>query len=321
MSKRILVTGAAGFVGAVLVRRLLGLGHEVHVLFRATSDRWRLASVERDLRVHEVDLKDEEGLKALLLRSKPEVIYHLAAHGAYPFQTDADTVIQTNILGTWNLLKASASLDYEVFVNTGSSSEYGFKDYSMRETDLLEPNSYYSVAKCAQTLLCQHFAKTHKKPVTTFRLFSAYGPWEEPSRLIPTLIRRTLAGQDLELVPPETARDFVFVEDVVDAYLRLDALAKLSGEILNVGTGIQSTIKDVVTAVLEHTRAKVACHWGRMQPRIWDSKIWVADITKSGRLLGWRPETTLAQGIARTVAWTNEQANEPSREPKRERRS
>ena len=308
MAKRVLVPGAAGFVGAVLVRRLLGKGFEVHALLKPTTDRWRLAGLEKALEAHDQDLRDEDGLRSLLLRIKPDVIYHLAAHGAYPFQTDADAVIQTNILGTWNLLKASSAIDYEVFVSTGSSSEYGFKEFAMRETDLLEPNSYYSVAKCAQTLLCQHFAKTHKKPVTTFRLFSAYGPWEEPSRLIPTLIRRTLAGEDLDLVPPETARDFVFVDDVVDAYLRLEELAKLSGEIVNVGTGVQSTIKDVVAAVLEHTGARVACHWGKMQPRIWDSKIWVADITKSGRLLGWRPETSLREGIARTVAWTKERA-------------
>jgi nucleoside-diphosphate-sugar epimerase len=306
--KRVLVTGAAGFVGAVLVRRLLALGHEVHVLLKTSSDRWRLAEVEKDVRASDQDLRDEEGLRALLLRIKPEVIYHLAAHGAYPFQTDADAVIQTNILGTWNLLKASAAIDYDVFVNTGSSSEYGWKEFAMRETDLLEPNSYYSVAKCAQTLLCQHFSKTHRKPVTTFRLFSVYGPWEEPSRLIPTLIRRTLAGEDLELVPPETARDFVFVDDVVDAYLRLDELARLSGEVVNIGTGVQSTIKDVVEAVLEETGARVACHWGKMKPRIWDSTIWVADITKAGRLLHWRPETQLRAGIARTVAWTRERA-------------
>jgi nucleoside-diphosphate-sugar epimerase len=305
--KRVLVTGAAGFVGAVLARRLLALGHRVSIVARTTTDRWRFRGIEKDLESLEVDLRNEEDVRALLLRIKPDVIYHLAAHGAYPFQTDADAVIQTNILGTWNLLKASAAVDYEVFVNTGSSSEYGWKEFAMRETDLLEPNSYYSVAKCAQTLLCQHFAKTHRKPVVTFRLFSVYGPWEEPSRLIPTLIRRCLAGEELELVPPETARDFVYVDDVVDAYLRLDELQKLGGEILNIGTGVQSTIRDVVAAVLAETHANVTCHWGRMKPRIWDSTIWVADITKSGRLLRWRPETTLAHGIAKTVAWTREQ--------------
>ena len=93
----------------------------------------------------------EQGMQRLVADSKPEIVYHLATHGAYPFQTNADGIIQTNILGTWNLLKALARTDYEVFVNTGSSSEYGFKEYAMRETDLLEPNSYYSVAKCAQS--------------------------------------------------------------------------------------------------------------------------------------------------------------------------
>ena len=135
----------------------------------------------------------------------------------------------------------------------------------MRESDLLEPNSYYAVAKCAQTLLCQHVARTEKRPITTLRLFSAYGPYEEPSRLVPTLIQRCLAGQDLSLVPPETARDFVYVDDVVDAYLCTGALAKLRGEIVNVGTGVQSTIRDLVEAIVDHTGARVEIRWGAMQ--------------------------------------------------------
>src|SRR5207248_1630375 len=233
---RILVTGAAGFIGAVLVRRLLDANHEVHALLKSGSKRWRLDGVLPDLRIHEIDLRDEQRVNAAVAETRPEVVYHLAAHGAYPFQSEPDGIIQSNILGTWNLLKACARIDYRAFVNTGSSSEYGFKEQAMRETDLLEPNSYYAVAKCAQSLLCQHVARTEKRAINTLRVFSAYGPWEEPSRLVPTLIRRCIAGEELQLVPPETARDFVFVEDVVDAYLRLDKLEKLSGEVINVGT-------------------------------------------------------------------------------------
>ena len=194
--KRILVTGAAGAVGAVLCRRLLAEGHEVHVTLKRTSASWRLAAIEADLRLHHVDLTDEPAVEALLTAVRPAVIYHLAAHGAYPFQTNADGIIQTNILGTWNLLKASERVEYETFVNTGSSSEYGFKEHAMRETDLLEPSSYYAVAKCAQTLLCQHAAKRSARSINTLRLFSVYGPFEEPTRLIPTLIRRCLAGDE-----------------------------------------------------------------------------------------------------------------------------
>jgi len=305
--KRILVTGAAGFVGAALTRRLLAEGHDVHMVSKSTTVPWRLAGVEHDLHQHEVDLRDEERVRAVIASMRPEVVYHMATHGAYPSQTDADGIIQTNILGTWNILKALERIDYEVFVNSGSSSEYGFKDYAMRETDLLEPNSYYSVAKCAQTLLCQHVAKTESRPITTFRLFSVYGPFEEPSRLIPTLIRRCLAGEDLTLVDPDIARDFVYVDDVVDAYLRTDKLAQLRGEIINIGTGVQSPIRLVAELILQHTGARVACHWGAMRARIWDAKTWVADCTKSTRLLGWRPTTMLSAGLEQTIAWARHQ--------------
>src|SRR5262249_10829366 len=144
-----------GSTDRVLCRRLLEIGHEVHVTFKSSSRRWRLAGIESALRVHLVDLVDETAVRASGAAVPPQSIDHLAAHGAYPFQTDADGIIQSNILGTWNLLKACEQIDYETFVNTGSSSECGFKEHAMRETDLLEPTSYYAITKCEQTLLCR----------------------------------------------------------------------------------------------------------------------------------------------------------------------
>jgi nucleoside-diphosphate-sugar epimerase len=307
--KRILITGAGGFVGAALARRLVADGSTVHVVLKGSTARWRLAGVLDHLQAHEVDLSDEEGLRRLIGEVRPEVVYHLAAHGAYPAQSDPDRIIQTNILGTWNLLKALAKTDYQAFVSAGSSSEYGFKQFAMRETDIPEPNSYYAVAKCAQTLLCQHVARTEKRPINVLRIFSAYGPFEEPTRLVPTLIRRCLEGRELHLVPPETARDFVFVDDVVDAFLCVEALSRLQGEVINVGTGVQSTVRDVVDAVLRHTRARVDCRWGAMQPRIWDSAIWVADCTRAKTLLGWRARTSLSDGVEKTVAFLRSQGS------------
>ncbi len=299
--KRILLTGGAGFVGSVLARHLVHAGHDVHLVLKSSSGKWRIADLFDDLQTHEADLRDEDSIKRAVNEIKPEVIYHLATHGAYSSQNDSEAILQANFYGTWNLLKASASTDYEVFANTGSSSEYGFKDEAMRESDLLEPNSYYAVAKCGQSLLCQHFARAHKKPVTTFRLFSAYGPYEEPTRLVPTLIKRTRRGEPLDLVPKDVARDFIFVDDVVDAYTRFDALSKLSGEIINIGSGVQSTIEDVVSAVFAAAGTTVECHWGAMPARMWDAKTWVADCSKSKRLLGFRARTELRQGMVATV--------------------
>ena len=173
----------------------------------------------------------------------------------------------------------------------------------MKEIDFLEPNSYYAVAKAAQTLLCQHFARAQKKPICTFRLFSVYGFYEEPTRLVPTLIRSCIKGEDLNMVQPNTARDFVFVGDVVDAYLKIDRLSQLSGEIINIGSGIQTGLKDVVKVILELTKAKVKVHWGKMPARSWDTNIWQGDVSKAKKILGWKARTSLREGLRKTIQW------------------
>jgi nucleoside-diphosphate-sugar epimerase len=301
--ERFLVTGASGFIGACLVRRLAEIGADVHALVREGSDLWRLRGIEQKVHLHIGDLVDGDHLRDLVSAVQPSVIYHLAVHGAYPDQTNADRIILTDMFGTWNLLKACAEVDYKVFVNTGSSSEYGSKQHAMRETDLLQPGSYYAVAKCAQTLVCEHMARADRRPINTFRLFSVYGPYETPTRLVPTLIRRCLAGQDLEMVSPDTARDFVHVDDVVEAYLQVGQLSLQCGETFNIGTGVQSTLRDVVKAVLLSTGAKVKVHWGTMPARVWDTETWLADPSKVRRVLKWAPKTGLAPGIERTTEW------------------
>ena len=301
--ERFFITGATGFVGSCLARRLVELGCEVHVLARPEADQWRLAGIEEKLDFHTGDLLDADRLRDIVRAVAPSIIYHLAVHGAYPHETDADRIILTDVVGTWNLLKASAEVDYKLLVNTGSSSEYGVKSQAMRETDALEPRSYYAVAKCAQTLVCGHRAMAERRPVNTLRLFSVYGPYEEPSRFVPTVIERCLAGRDLDTVPPETARDFVYVDDVIDACLKVDELSSLYGEVFNIGSGVQSTVGDVVRAAMEQTCSSAQVNWGRMPGRAWDTDIWLADCSKARRLLKWAANISLAAGIAKTIAW------------------
>lgn len=306
-----LITGAAGFIGANVVRRLVAAGVEVHALLRAQSAPWRLAGIEGALHIHACSLLDEEALTAVVRRVKPRYIYHLATHGAYPTQTDADRIIRTNLLGTWNLLRACNQLDYALLVNTGSSSEYGFKDHAMRETDLVEPNSYYAVAKCAQSLLAGWVAHDEGRAIVTLRPFAVYGPYEEPSRLVPTLVRNCLTGRPLELVNPEIARDFIYIDDVLDAYLKTEELRRHPGEVLNIGTGMQTSIGEIVETVLRVTGADVPLRWGAMPARPWDSAIWVADASKARRLLGWRARHTLEAGIRKTAEWMRPRLERP----------
>ena len=300
--ERFFLTGGTGFVGSCLARRLSEAGADVHLLVRNGKQYKRLKDIEDKITFHVGDLTGEN-LESIIRDIQPTVIYHLAVHGAYPFQINADETIRTNVFGTWNLLKACAAIDYKAFVNVGSSSEYGSKSRAMRETDVLEPNSYYAVAKSAQTLVCQHTAHLEQRPINTFRLFSVYGPYEESSRLVPTVVRHCLEGKSLNMVPPETARDFVYVEDVVEAFLGIQTLSGISGEVFNIGTGLQSTVRNVVDAVAESMEELPPIRWGAMAARPWDTQTWVADCTKTRRMLKWSATTRLPQGIANTVAW------------------
>lgn len=299
----ILLTGASGFIGSVLLRKLIDEKHHVSIVLRKEANVWRIKDLLGHVRVYQEDLSNLDELKEIVKKIKPKIIYHLAANGAYSYQNDAEQIMKTNIFGTWNLLQACHDIDYDLFVNTGSSSEYGFKPYAMRETDLLEPASYYAVTKCAQTLLCSHVAKQEKRPIVTLRPFSVYGPYEEPRRFIPTLMKSLFFSKEMKLVAPDIARDQIYVGDVVDAYLKIDELKRNPGEYFNVGTGIQSTIREVVDVAVKVTGKTTTFRWGRMKNRTWDTKTWIADISKAKMLLKWTPKTPLEQGLEKTWKW------------------
>lgn len=299
----VLVTGGSGFVGACTVRALVGRGHTVHVLLRDPARAWRLASIWRHIHAHQADLMDAAATRSVLEAVRPQVVLHLATHGAYESQADARAILEANILGTYNLLEAASTSDVPLFVNTGSSSEYGFRSESMSETHRLEPNSFYAVAKAAQTHLCSLFDRRSSMATVMFRLFSVYGPWEDPGRLLPTLIRRARAGLPLEMVAPEIARDFVYVEDVVDALGDFSKLVHLRGEVINLGSGQQTTLREVTEIILELLVSRSEVHWGAMSPRHWDTSRWSADASKAKRLLGWTAQQPLREGLARTAAW------------------
>lgn len=306
ISESVLVTGATGFVGANLVRRLLAEGAVVHIFLREGAKIWRLDDVLAQLQVHWVDLTDPAAVKRRVDAIRPQVIYHLAAYGGYPFQQDLRRVFKTNLEGTINLVEACAVYGFHMFVNTGASSEYGWKSNPMREDEALDPNSYYAIAKAAATHYCRYTAVARKLPIVTLRLFSVYGPWEEPSRFIPTLIFHLMEGRLPPLVSPTTARDFIYIEDVVNAYLAAADRPELAGEVLNVGTGIQRTIREVIDTALALTGIHTEPQWGAMPGRSWDTSVWVADPSKAKAMLGWRPCYDLRAGLEHSFAWFRE---------------
>lgn len=305
-SQRVLVTGASGFIGASLTRELIAGGCEVHAVLRPASSRWRLAALEGQYAAHQADLRDLPALRRAVDACRPDVIYHLAADGTVGHNHDHATLLASNLAGTSNLLDALAPRDYQVLVQAGSSSEYGFQAGAIREDQRLEPRSVYAVSKAAATLLVQAEA-FRGRPVTTVRIFSAYGPWEDSRRLVPYLMYCCLRGERPRVTEGRQPRDFIHVDDCVALLKRAATNPAARGQILHAGSGRRQTVRGMVALVVR------LCSGGRLSPefgaeptRADEPLQWLADIARTTHLIGWRPQVATDDGIRRTWHWYRE---------------
>lgn len=233
----ILVLGASGFVGANLMRLLVTLRPDVY----GTTTRlpaWRLEQIPQD-RVKVVDLLVDSNRDQLLDSIKPRTIFDCVAYGAYSFETDAALIYQTNFNLASRLLARLQDRNIAVYVHAGSSSEYGDNAGGPSEDSFTAPNSHYAVSKVATANLLYYYGKKLAVPCANLRLYSVFGPMEDWSRLIPTVVRRGLERAYPEFVHPETSRDFIYVDDACEAFLdaALHLRPECYGESFNIGTG------------------------------------------------------------------------------------
>ena len=302
-----LVTGAGGFVGANIAASLVAAGHDVVAWIRPGGSTWRLDHLRGEIEVASVDLLDHDSVDAGVRAAGADWIFHLAAHGAYSWQRDAEVIMQTNLVATVHLLDACQRRGFRAFVNAGSSSEYGFQDHAPREDELPEPNSDYASMKAAATLHCRFVAQRDGVHVVTLRLYSVYGPWEEPGRLMPTLVARGIEGKLPPLVSPDTPRDFVSARDTERAFLIAAERTNLEpGGVFNIGSGRQTTLREVVEVASEEFGVNEEPRWGTEPQRLWDAAVWVADAEKAQRELGWSAEDDLRTGFRRLASWLRE---------------
>lgn len=299
-----LVTGATGFVGSCIVRELVRQKKHVSIITRNERLNWRLHDISSKLDVYECDLLSES-LNIVVEKIKPTYIFHLASYGSLPSENIMVQMIDVNIMGTINLINAAKKHGFKLFINTGSSSEYGVKNRKIKESDLTAPVNDYGVTKTAATLFCQKEAIRNNLPIITFRLFSPYGYFEDKSRLIPSVITRAFENKSIELSFPRNVRDFIFIEDVVDAYMKAIGCKINPGDIFNIGTGKQRQISDVASLVLQITSSNSRIVWGKVknQVRQVEPKKWEADISKIRKILGWQPKHELHMGLKKTIDW------------------
>ena len=306
--KKVLITGGTGFIGSNFVNKFLELGDEVNLIVRPESNFWRIESVKSKTKLHLVDLTNAEEIERFIGNLRPQIILHFATYGAYQGrEQDIKKTIDTNLLGMINLVNACSKISFDCFINTGSSSEYGTKDKPMNENDLLEPNNLYGVTKAAATIYCQSLAKKMELPLVTMRPFSVYGYFEEAGRLVPEVIKAYFKDEPPSLGTPSSVRDFVFVEDVIDAYLKaIENIHKVKSNIFNIGTGVQSKIGDVAEIVGKIAGSKKEPVYSAIKPNQHEPKNWLADISKARKMLDWSPKHSLQEGLIKTVSWFKE---------------
>ena len=243
-------------------------------------------------------------MDAVVERAAPQVVFHLGAYTHVGKSWDrVDECIQTNIHGTVNLLQALARTGYERFVYTSTSEVYGDVPVPFREDAVVEPLSPYSVSKYAGERFCRMLHRGRSWPIVVVRPFNAYGPAQSPDRIIPEIIVKALRGERLAMTEGRQTREFNYVDDLADGFVRAATVAGVEGDVFNIGGGQEISMRDLATTVLRLMGDPIKAEFGALPNRpteIWSMR---ADISKATAVLGLPPARPLVDGLERTIAW------------------
>lgn len=299
---KVLVSGISGFIGSHLTRRLVKEGASVFGLVRNKSNLSRIQDLKNQIKLHCADLRDFGSIQKVVHDIKPEKVFHLAAYVDVSRSFEVvDEMIEVNIKGTLNLLRALDGIDHNCFINTGTCEEYGDNPVPFREDQKPNPVSPYSASKVATTMFCQMLYKTQGLPIVTLRPFLTYGPGQESNMLIPSLIKKVLKGEVFEMTKGEQTREFNYVDDIVDGFVRASVTPGAVGEIINIGNGLEYRIRDVVEMILKLMDSPIKPKFGALAYRPGEAWHFCCDNTKAREILGWRPRVNLQDGLKMTI--------------------
>lgn len=300
----ILVIGAGGFIGANLFKKILEFRNDAYATTSKPFIPWRLDDVPAKHILHCNIIKKIE-VEKVFKDFQFKTIFDLAAYGAYSKQNNTELIHETNYMGLLNLLETASRYSVKAFIHAGSSSEYGLNCIAPKEGDELLPNSHYAVTKASAAHMIKFYGTINEMPVLNLRYYSVYGAYEEPDRLIPTLIKKALQKEFPPLVQPEISRDFVYIDDAILATLLAanSNFDKTAGKSINIASGKKTTIRDIANITKTLFEIPTEPHWGDFPNRKWDLKDWYGDASLAKELLNWQSETTLEQGLKATSEW------------------
>lgn len=313
---RVLVTGADGFIGSHLVERLAAEGAKVRAFCLYNSQGslgWLDHSTLRDqLEVRLGDIRDARFVESAC--EGVEVVFHLAALIAIPFSYAApESFVDTNIRGTLNILEAARRSGIRRLVHTSTSEVYGTPDtLPIRETHPLRAQSPYAATKVAADQLALSYHLSFDTPVCVLRPFNTYGPRQSTRAVLATMILQMLAGRkEIELGRLDTRRDLTFVSDTVEGFLCAAAAPDVEGQTIQLGTGRAVSIGELFELALRATGcdAQPKVDPRRLRPDASEVLVLQSDPALAERLLQWRPQVSLEEGVARTAEWLRGGAN------------
>jgi NAD dependent epimerase/dehydratase len=313
-NKKVLVTGAGGFIGSHLVERLVELGARVRALVRYNSrNDWGLlellpAAVKEHLEVVAGDITDPFGVARALAGC--EVVFHLAALIAIPYSYTAPSqFVAVNCGGTLNLLEAARQQGAERFVHTSTSETYGTAQYTpIDEKHSLRGQSPYAASKIGADKLAESYYLSFGVPVATIRPFNTYGPRQSARAVIPTIISQALNGELIRLGSLSPVRDLNYVSDTVEGFIKVAESPRAVGEVINIGSGKSVSIGELAGKIVDLLggNKRIVTEDERVRPEASEVLELLCDHRKARELIGWEPRVSLEEGLAGTIKFIRE---------------
>lgn len=311
-AKKVLVTGADGFIGSHLVEELVQQGAQVKafVYYNSFNSWGWLEDVPRNtmknVEILSGDIRDPHGVAKAMCGV--DVVFHLAALIGIPFSYySPDSYVDTNIKGTLNVLQAARMQKVKRIIHTSTSEVYGTAQFiPITEKHPICPQSPYAATKSAADDLAMSFYKSFNLPVSILRPFNTFGPRQSSRAVIPTIISQIYAGnKTIKLGNLDAVRDLNYVQNTVDAFLALGESSRGLGEVYNTGSGEAVSIREVIDIIRDITQKKfrVVIDKTRIRPKKSEVESLVCDALRLKQSTGWKPKTSLRQGLSKTSRW------------------
>lgn len=302
---RVFVTGASGFVGSAVVRALVAQGRDVAVLLRASSSPQRLQDCLGKLRVVRADLQGVDAVAGDIADFAPDAVLHLGWEGVKG--ADRNSPVQaSNIASSLALFRIAADCGCQAFVGMGSQAEYGPAPGRLDESAPTRPTTVYGAAKLSTCLMLDRLGAANAQPFAWLRLFSSYGPGDDPSWLLQYLARMLLSGQRPALTAAQQVWDYIHVDDVAGAVIA--AMDTRAQGVFNLGSGHAHKLEHIITTLRDLVDPGLPLGFGEVPYRPDQVMHLEADIGRLTAATGWRPQVPLDTGLRQVVDWLREHA-------------